>query len=201
MDYLAIYKRLFALAEAGMVYGKDAFDQERYTELRQLSLQLLQSLGNEPFESIEELFSHEVGYQTAKVDVRAFITKKDNVLLVQDTKTKKWSLPGGYADVGLSPKENIIKEVQEETNLIVDAHTLIAVFDTNLRKDIPQAFQYYKLVFACHILSEKHTFTTNIETSQMGYFSLDSLPPLSKQRTTKEQLEQLFEQQDGCYFD
>ena len=44
MDYLAIYKRLFAIAEAGLVYGKDAFDQERYTELRRLSLQLIQKL-------------------------------------------------------------------------------------------------------------------------------------------------------------
>lgn len=92
MDYLAIYKRLFAIAEAGLVYGKDAFDRERYTELQQLSLQLIQQLGNEPFEVIEELFAHEIGYQTPKIDVRAFITKQNKVLLVQDTKTKEWSL-------------------------------------------------------------------------------------------------------------
>lgn len=201
MDYLAIYKRLFAIAEAGLVYGKDAFDQERYTELRRLSLQLIQQLGNEPFEVIEELFAHEIGYQTPKIDVRAFITKKEKVLLVQDTKTKEWSLPGGYGDVGLSPKENIIKEVQEETNLLVTPNKLLAVFDTNLRNDIPQIFQYYKLVFACQVISNTQAFEKNIETSQMAYFGLNELPSLSKKRTTKEQLVQLFSQYETCYFE
>ena len=39
MDYLNTYKRLLALADAGLFYGKDAFDQERYQELRELTLQ------------------------------------------------------------------------------------------------------------------------------------------------------------------
>jgi DNA phosphorothioation-dependent restriction protein DptG len=110
-------------------------------------------------------------------------------------------LPGGYGDVGLSPKENIIKEVQEETNLLVTPNKLLAVFDTNLRKDIPQIFQYYKLVFACQVVSNAQAFEKNIETSQMAYFGLNELPSLSKKRTTKEQLSQLFSQYETCYFE
>lgn len=41
MDYLNTYKRLLALADAGLFYGKDAFDQERYQELRDLRYNLL----------------------------------------------------------------------------------------------------------------------------------------------------------------
>ncbi|GMA47273.1 Nudix hydrolase [Tetragenococcus muriaticus PMC-11-5] len=159
-----------------------------------MALRLIQSLGGEPQEIIDDLFSHETGYQTPKVDVRAWIIQDNKVLLVQDHKTHKWSLPGGYADVGYSPKENIRKEVYEETGLHVDVQQLKAIFDTNLRKDIPQAFQYYKFVFACEILSG--SFTESLETSQMDYFSLDNLPVLSKKRTTKEQLIQL-RQQEG----
>lgn len=199
MDYLATYKELLSIAQAGLHYGNDEFDRFRYQELNELALQLLQSLGNEPQEKIIELFSHESGYQTPKVDVRAWIIQDDKILLVQDSKTQEWSLPGGYADVGFSPKENILKEVYEETGLTVDVEQLKAVFDTNLRKDIPQAFQYYKLVFDCKILSG--SFTENLETSQMGYFAIEDLPVLSKKRTTKEQLNQLMQQKGFSFFE
>lgn len=199
MDYLATYKELLSIAQAGLHYGKDEFDRFRYQELNDLVLQLLHSLGNEPQEAIMDLFSHESGYQTPKVDVRAWITKENYILLVQDSKTKEWSLPGGYADVGFSPKENILKEVYEETGLTVNVKQLKAIFDTNLRKDIPQAFQYYKLVFGCEILSG--SFSKNLETSQIGYFAIDNLPALSKKRTTKEQLVQLMQQEGPCNFE
>lgn len=199
MDYLASYKELLSIAQAGLHYGNDQFDLVRYQELNDLALQLIQSLGNEPQEVIHDLFSHESGYQTPKVDVRAFITQDSKVLLVQDSKTLEWSLPGGYADVGFSPKENTRKEVYEETGLNVEVKQLKAIFDTNLRKDIPQAFQYYKLVFDCEILSG--SFKENLETNQMHYFALDNLPVLSKKRTTQEQLVQLMQENNTSYFE
>lgn len=199
MDYLATYKELLSIAQAGLHYGHDKFDQFRYQELNDLALKLIQSLGNEPQEVINDLFSQESGYQTPKVDVRAWITQNNKILIVQDRKTQEWSLPGGYADVGFSPKENIQKEVYEETGLDVNVWQLKAIFDTNLRKDIPQAFQYYKLVFSCEILDG--SFTENLETSQMDYFSLNNLPVLSKKRTTKEQLRQLMQQDETSTFE
>ena len=51
-----------------------------------------------------------------------------------------------------APKENIEKEVLEETGLVVTAKELLAVYDTDKRKDIPQLFQYYKMIFSCEIL-------------------------------------------------
>lgn len=75
----------------------------------------------------------------------------------------------------LLPKENIEKEVLEETGLVVTAKELLAVYDTDKRKDIPQLFQYYKMIFSCEIL-ENHPFEKNIETSNCAYFSLDNLP-------------------------
>lgn len=96
-------------------------------------------------------------------------------------------MPGGYAEVGLSPKENIKKEVLEETGLMVEVNELLGVFDTNLRKDIPQMYQYYKMVFSCSIISG--SFQKNIETSKMDFFRLTELPKLSLKRTTAEQLQ------------
>ena len=97
-------------------------------------------------------------------------------------------------------KENIEKEVLEETGLVVTAKELLAVYDTDKRKDIPQLFQYYKMIFSCEIL-ENHPFEKNIETSNCAYFSLDNLPPLSIKRTTKEQLMALMNQTTGALSD
>ena len=112
MDYLNTYKRLLALADAGLFYGKDAFDQERYQELRELTLQLVSTTGHEAavLPDLEKILTKEEGYPTPKVDVRGLIKKENRFLLVEDLRTKEWSLPGGYAEIGCSPKENIEKE-------------------------------------------------------------------------------------------
>lgn len=180
------YRRLLAIAQAGLLYGKDVFDKERYEELQEISLKLLSEVGLETKEEWTSLIEAHEGYPTPKVDVRAWIKQDEKILLIEDTKTQEWSLPGGFAEVGLSPKENIRKEVKEETGLEVEVGQLLAIFDTNLRTDIPQDFQYYKIVFSCAILSG--TFVANHETSNMKFFHLNDLPKLSLKRTTKEQL-------------
>jgi ADP-ribose pyrophosphatase YjhB (NUDIX family) len=49
-------------------------------------------------------------YPTAKVDIRGMILSPDKkILLVQESLDKKWSLPGGWADIGFSPRETIVK--------------------------------------------------------------------------------------------
>ena len=192
IDRFRQYQRLLSIAEAGMFYGKDIYDIERFQELKELSLTLLSEVVDEDVTTLKVYLENQEGYPTPTVDVRALIRKGNQILLVQDSHTKEWSLPGGYAEVGLTPKENIQKEVLEETGLTVAVGPLRAIFDTNLREDIPQLFQYYKLVFACDVLSGE--FVANSETMQSGYFGLDALPPLSMKRTTKEQLVRLLEE-------
>ena len=123
------YQRVLALAEAGLYYGKDDFDKERYQELKDISLDLISEISSSSVEKLENLFIEDEGYPTPKIDVRAYIQYNNKILLVEDSKTKEWALPGGYAEVGLSPKENIIKEVFEETGMNVTADHLLAVFD------------------------------------------------------------------------
>ncbi|EJF50382.1 MULTISPECIES: NUDIX hydrolase N-terminal domain-containing protein [Enterococcus] len=188
-DYFAQYKRLLSIAEAGLYYGKDVYDKERYQEIKELALHLMSTVVDQDAAALTLLTEKNEGYPTPKVDVRALIQKDEKILLVEDSLTKEWSLPGGYAEIGLTPRENIKKEVLEETGLLVEVKELRAIFDTNLRQDIPQVFQYYKLVFECEVLAGD--FIKNSETSNSDYFALNELPKLSIKRTTKEQLEQL----------
>lgn len=196
MEKLQSYQRILALAQAGLMYGKDVFDQERYQELYELATMLLAEVGETDVATIQELVA-DPGYPTPKVDVRGFITEGDKVLLVQDTASGRWSLPGGYAEIGVSPSQNVQKEVLEETGLTVTVAGLLAIFDTNLRSDIPQLSQYYKLIFACEPISGR--FVENSETTQSAYFSLDKLPPLSEKRTTAQQLHKLFQLQEKAF--
>lgn len=186
IDYLDRYRRLLAIAEAGIFYGRDEFDQERYEELKTIALSLISQIGNEELSELSWLTDADTGYPTPKIDVRAYIKEENKILLIEDTRSKEWALPGGYAEVGLTPKENIQKEVLEETGLNVAVNELLGVFDTNLRKDIPQMYQYYKMIFRCSVISG--SFQKNLETSNIGFFALDELPKLSLKRTTKEQL-------------
>ena len=82
-------------------------------------------------EKIANLFANEAGYQTPKVDVRAVLFRgADEVLLVRETLDgSRWTLPGGWADVGLTPFEVAEKEAHEETGLRVRAGRLLALFD------------------------------------------------------------------------
>ena len=84
--------RLQALAQAGLYYGKDPFDRERYAEIRSIAAQMIAHQGEMPFEKVQGLFCCETGYQTPKLDTRAAIFRDDRILLVQE-KNGTWSLP------------------------------------------------------------------------------------------------------------
>ena len=109
------------------------------------------------------------GYPTPKVDVRAVILDdNDNILLVEDATSKTWSLPGGFTDIGISPVENVIKEVKEETGLKISVSNLIAVYDTNKSNPDNSLNHYYKLIYFCNRVSGE--LTTSKETSSVKYF-------------------------------
>jgi len=189
---LTSQRAMLALIQSGLAYTTDPFDQDRYQKLQTLLIQQMATTSNLSVATLTTMLTQDTGYVTPKLDVRGLIRHGNQLLLVQDIKTKLWALPGGFADVGYTPTENVAREVWEETGRHVNVQGLLTIFDTALRVDIPQPFQYYKLVFDCEI-TDGH-FEPNIEVAQTAYFTLDNLPPLSKNRTTKEQLRQLM----GC---
>ncbi len=112
--------RLQSLAQAGLTYGKDNFDLERYQEIRDISAEMM----------AENLFCNEIGYQTPKIATRAAIFKDNKMLLVQES-DGLWSIPGGWCEVNLSVKENVIKEIKEEAGIDITVEKLIAIHDSN----------------------------------------------------------------------
>ena len=129
-------KELQSLAQAGLQYGKDIFDRERYQRIREISAEMMAEKTGLSMERVNDLFCGDSGYQTPKVDTRAAIFQENQILLVQE-KNGKWSLPGGWCEFNLSPAENTVKEAREEAGLEVAVTRLIAVQDRDKHNQPP----------------------------------------------------------------
>lgn len=191
IKWLAWAKEMQAISQAGLEYTRDVYDKERFEQLRELSIQIMQEYTEPGEEKIRTLFASETGYQTPKVDVRGVIFQDGKLLLVKEKADGAWALPGGWADIGLSPAEVVVKEVKEEAGYDVRAGRLLAVLDKKFHNHPPSAFHVYKMFIQCDITGGAAGVGT--ETSAVGFFPQDELPPLSEERNTKEQLKRIFE--------
>jgi len=191
-DLLTYAQRLQALAQAGLAYTANVYDRERYEEIRAIGVNLLAELTDEPFEKIVRVFASESGYQTPKVDVRAVLTRDGPEILLVREKIDggRWTLPGGWADVGYTPFEVAAKEALEETGLIVRPLRLLALFDKRRHAHPPQPWYIYKAFIHCKIEAGSLLQDTP-ETMGARWFREDELPhtELSTDRTTTSQLE------------
>jgi hypothetical protein len=141
-------KRLRAISETGLLYCSNEYDRERYEEINHLSFRLLETVTGIDPNTLRINLPLSKDYPTAKVDIRGLLLSPDNkILLVKEIADGRWSLPGGWGDVGFSPKEIVIKEFKEETGVDVVPERLLAVFDKKMHPHPPQPFYVYKLVF------------------------------------------------------
>ena len=143
-----------------------------------------------PVEKVKDLFCNDVGYQTPKLDTRAAIFEGDKILLVKEN-NGTWSLPGGWVDVDISVKENVIKEVKEEAGLDVTADVVIAVQDREKHNLPVYAYKVCKVFVLCSVTGG--AFEQNIETVESRYFGLDELPVLAEEKNNREQIEMCFD--------
>lgn len=181
---------LQSIAQAGLFYGKDVFEQERYERIRTIAAEMISYKTDIPLEKVKDLFCNEIGYQTPKIDTRAAIFKGDKILLVKEN-NGTWSLPGGWVDVGLSVKENVIKEVKEEAGLAVVADKLIAVQDREKHNLPVYAYKVCKIFILCSVIGG--SFEQNIETTESRYFGIEELPDLAEEKNNEEQVRMCFE--------
>lgn len=181
-EIVNIARRIQAIAQSGIHFAHNSFDLQRYEELRELSVMLMTAVTDAPIEKIKGLFTDENGFQTPKVDVRAFVEANGKVLLAKELSDGCWSMPGGYADINYSPAQVAVKEVWEETGLDVEAVRILAVVDTNSHGFPPMEYHFYKIVVLCRV--KGGTLRGSNETSEAGFFEFDSLPPLSIKRNT-----------------
>ena len=183
--------RIQSIAQAGLQYGKDPYDRERYEELRQIAAEMLSLKTDIPTSKIFDLFCNESGYQTPKVDTRAAVFADGKILLVHEN-NGTWSLPGGWCDVDQSVASNTEKEVQEEAGFTVKSERIIAIQDWRKHNVTNYAYGVLKVFVLCQY--ESGEFEKNIETTEIGFFGKTELPTeLAVEKCTKGQILMCFD--------
>ncbi|MDZ7265829.1 MAG: NUDIX hydrolase [candidate division KSB1 bacterium] len=190
-QWLSWAKQIQAIAQNGLAFSSNPFDQERYQALQRLAAEIIAGHALCSREHLAAMLAEEKGYATPKVDVRCVAFRAGRILLVQEKHDGKWALPGGWADAGLAPSEAALKELREETGFTGIARKIIAVYDRRRHCDIPHLFDTYKIFVQCDLLDGE--FQPNLETRAADFFSLEELPPLSEGRTTRANLVEAFE--------
>jgi ADP-ribose pyrophosphatase YjhB (NUDIX family) len=191
-QWLSWTKRLQAIAQNGLTYTRDHYDQLRYEELRELAAEMMAAGSGMPdSQKVLDLFRRESGYRTPEVEVRGAVIREDRILLVREREDGGWTMPGGWADVGETPSEMVVREVKEESGFDVVPRKLAALFDRNKHPHPPGPLHAYKLLFLCDLMGGEAA--PSFETPEVAFFPRHSLPKLSIARVTEYQIEHMFE--------
>lgn len=183
--------RVQSIAQAGLAYGENEYDRERYQELRDISAEMLAFATETPVKEVKKYFCGENGYQTPKIDTRAAIFSDGKILLVHE-KNGTWSLPGGWCDVDQSVGSNAVKETKEETGLDVYVERLIAVQDWRKHNVCNLPYGVIKIFVLCNVTGGE--FVENIETTEIRYFDRNEIPDeIAPEKATLEQIDMCFD--------
>ena len=184
-------QRLQAIAQSGLAYDPHLYDRERYEAVRDIAAEIMASESGGSVEQFHDLFATQAGYATPKVDLRGVVFRDDRILLVREREDGSWTLPGGWADVGESPSDGVVREVREESGYETRVVKLVAFYDRNRHGHPPFPFHAYKVFFLCELIGGAPAHSG--ETSGVNWFAEDRLPPLSLTRVVESQIHRFFE--------
>lgn len=192
-------QRLQAIAQTGLSYDPPPFDRERYEMIGEIAAEMLAANNDEDLPAIRAMFDAQTGHATPKTDVRGVVFRDGKILMVQETLDgSRWTLPGGWADIGESAGDAVAREVYEETGYTVRAVKLLALYDRNKHEHPPFLFHTYKAFFLCELTAPERSVTSSTsasfaETGEIGWFGEADIPAdLSVMRVTRAQIARFF---------
>lgn len=145
-----------------------------------------------PVARIGELAADAKAHPTPRADVRGAVIENNRILLVQERNNDRWTLPGGFAEIGFSPAENVVKEIKEEACIDVRVTRLYSLRHKAKGAFLPDVRDFYKIYFLCERVGEQVP-TPGPETTAAEFFAIDSLPNLCTDRTIEEDIIRAFE--------
>lgn len=178
-------RQIQSISQTGLTYSDNEYDTERYRRLMEIAAEIVHSYTALPPQALVQDFLAQTGYATPKVDVRGAIVCQGRILLVQERADQRWSLPGGWAEVGDLPSQVVVREVREESGFEVTPQKVIGVFDANRNPPL-SLYHAYKIIFLCTITGGQAQ--PGQETLAVGFFPFDDPPPLSPNRTDERHL-------------
>ncbi len=113
--------------------------------------------------------------------VTAIVFNEDNhILLARHADTKRWVAPGGSVEPNENPVDAVIREVLEETGLIVEPTKILGVFggsDFEVVYSNGDRVTYVMTVYECKIIGGELK-ADNSETLELRYVGASELADL-----------------------
>jgi ADP-ribose pyrophosphatase YjhB (NUDIX family) len=189
-DLVRWAEALAGIAKTGLAFTDSLYERERFQEVLNVAGDIRAAAASElvrdgqpvatsdagglVLEWLRDVGQGVAGYVTPKIAVGAIVgNDKGEILLVQRADSGVWLYPTGWADVGYSAAEVAVKEVLEETGIVVEPVRLVMVLD-GLRLGFTQV-PLYSLVF--HLRTVGGTLRAHpLECADVGWFAEDALP-------------------------
>ncbi len=186
-DLLRWSEALAGIARTGLGFTENLYEKERFEEVLKVAADIRTSAEEEVpangsaiasaglvHDWLEVVGQGVAGYVTPKVAVGAVVgNDRDEILLVKRADSGVWLYPTGWADVGYSASEVVVKEVREETGIEVEPLRLIAVLD-GLRLGFT-GVPLYSLLFHCRALGGELA-AHPLECAAVGWFAENDMP-------------------------
>ncbi|HEX6475851.1 MAG TPA: NUDIX hydrolase N-terminal domain-containing protein [Acidimicrobiales bacterium] len=181
-DLIRWSESLSAIARTGLGFSDNLYERERFEEVLKVAADIRVAARAEAEdvavavveEWLDAVGEGVPGYVTPKVAVGAVVGNDEGeLLLVKRADSGVWLYPTGWADVGYSASEVVVKEVHEETGIEVEPVRLIAVLD-GLRLGFTRV-PLYSLIFHCRVLGGELR-AHPLECADVGWFAEEDLP-------------------------
>jgi ADP-ribose pyrophosphatase YjhB (NUDIX family) len=173
---LHIADEIRGIANLGRIYSTNEYDLDRYNRLLRLAAQMAAILGNTDEEPVLEHFQNDLYHITPICGVDAVVVRDGRLLLIRRHDNGLWAMPGGAMEIGETPAEACVRELEEETTIVGHATRLLGVFDSRVW-DYRLPCHLVSFVFLVEEVSGEPTRTA--EATDVDYFGPDGLPPLS----------------------
>jgi len=139
-DLVRWSETLAGIARTGLGFTQNLYERERYEEVLHVAadikaaaddaLEVRREQDHFVQEWMESIGEGVPGYVTPKVAIGAIVGNDDGeILLVKRPDSGVWLYPTGWADVGYSASEVVVKEVREETGIECEPTQLLGVVD------------------------------------------------------------------------
>ena len=183
-------REIQALAQTNAHYAENEYQRQRSWRLTDIAAEIISECGGLEYFPLRDAFRAQIGYATPRVDVRGAVFHQRKLLMVRERADGRWTLPGGWADVGDIPSQAAEREVWEEAGFRVKAHKVVGIYDANRTGPI-EIFHAFKIVFLCDLIDGQATPSN--ETSEVCFFGRDEVPALlSGERTRPRQIADAF---------
>ncbi len=172
-----IADELRSIADLGLLYAQNSYDNERYRRVRSLSARLVAAMEERSADDVMEDYRDPLVHATPFVCAEAAVFREGRILLIRREDNGLWAMPGGATEVGETWAESVERELHEEAGVQGTATQLLGVFDSRLWRSRPRQ-QIYVSVWLVE-LSAHQTPIAGPETTGVGFFAEDALPDLS----------------------